>query len=338
MTKVYIDPKTDVNYSGFYILGLYELYGRKNVFFSSKYFKELSINSSLRFTLVSGNEVRRYVVDWADLTTIDLVDYEWCHIYGKVNYNKSALAGLISDKVVRLPPGFGIKVWPYYKNFYFSIVNLFKVLLSDDSVTIKRFISKYFKVNRQLYISAYKPTQIFHNYIYSLNTLWQSNEWIDNDSSVNYYRANFIEACKSIESIEFEGGFVQSSLKNLHPRYINHLIEKSFVGKSVYLDKISRSFVVFNTPAWAFCHGWKLGEYLALGKAIISTPLINELPYPLEHGKHVHIVSGEIEDTLDAINYIRNNKEYRMYLQKNAYDYYTKYVSPAACLNLLIKS
>ncbi len=62
-----------------------------------------------------------------------------------------------------------------------------------------------------------------------------------------------------------------------------------------YMTKLKSSLVIFNTPAVFGCHGWKLAEFRALGKAIISTPLTRELPSPLEHGTHVHFVDGSID-------------------------------------------
>ena len=37
-----------------------------------------------------------------------------------------------------------------------------------------------------------------------------------------------------------------------------------------WISKTKQSAIVFNTPAFWSCHGWKLGEYLAMGKCIIS--------------------------------------------------------------------
>ena len=54
---------------------------------------------------------------------------------------------------------------------------------------------------------------------------------------------------------------------------------------------------MLNTPGVSGCLGWKLGEYLALGKAIISTPIQRQLLADLEHGTHIHVVDGS-EDSM----------------------------------------
>ena len=93
--------------------------------------------------------------------------------------------------------------------------------------------------------------------------------------------------------------------------------------------------MVFNTPAVHNCHGWKLGEYLAMGKAIISTPLSNELPAQMEHGKNIYLIS-ESEDFKSALLKLLSDSEYRNTLEEGAKAYYLKYASPEAVINLMI--
>ena len=92
----------------------------------------------------------------------------------------------------------------------------------------------------------------------------------------------------------------------------------------------------FNTPAFWDCHGWKLGEYLALGKAIISTPLSNDLPAPLIHGQHIHIIPDSSKESIrEAVVLLINNPDYRENLEKNALNYWNEFGNPEKSLNLL---
>jgi glycosyltransferase involved in cell wall biosynthesis len=84
---------------------------------------------------------------------------------------------------------------------------------------------------------------------------------------------------------------------------------------SEYLEKTKKSLFVFNTPAVFECHGWKLGEYMAMGKAIISTPLSNDLPESLKHGENIHFVNSE-EEIKDAIQLLLKDEDYRNKLEK----------------------
>ena len=105
---------------------------------------------------------------------------------------------------------------------------------------------------------------------------------------------------------------------------------------SEYIEKTKQSVFVFNTPAFWNCHGWKLGEYLAMGKAIVSTPLSNDLPYPLEHGVNIHFLKDDSEEEMqNAINQIIENQAYRKKLEAGAKKYWDTYGTPEKSLELL---
>ena len=332
--KVYVDPQTEVDYSAFYIEGLYEIYGEKNIEFNLKYFKNLHDTKKFRFVTIEEEVFSKYVIDWGDDCQIDDEDYDWCDYYGKININLKKTPVCYYKKIRSIAPGFGIRIWGKYESAFYSIANLVnsKTQLSH----IRKFVSKYYKQYNNLTLDYYVRQLSKKNYIYSLNTLWNSNEWINNDDTVNQYRANFINACRSLSMIYFEGGFVYGNVRNDNPKFSSMIVNSPWIPKEEYVKKIKESLLVFNTPAWALCHGWKLGEYLAMGKAIISTPILNELPAPLEHGKHIHIVSGEESEIKDAVELLIQNKEYRNYLETNAYEYYQKYASPVQSIRLLV--
>lgn len=102
-----------------------------------------------------------------------------------------------------------------------------------------------------------------------------------------------------------------------------------------WMEKTKQSILVFNTPAFWNCHGWKLGEYLALGKAIISVPLFNDMPAPLIHGENIHFVENDENKIKEAIELIINNNEYRLKLEKGALAYWEKYGNIIQSLKLL---
>jgi hypothetical protein len=136
--------------------------------------------------------------------------------------------------------------------------------------------------------------------------------------------------------INMEGGLLEdkSSSSNLFEH------SKTNVKSSLFdwVKKTKESELVFNTPAFWDCHGWKLGEYLALGKAIITTPLSNDLPKPLIHGTHVHVIpDSSTESIREAVVYILENSSYRKHLESNARKYWEDYGTPEMALQLLFK-
>jgi glycosyltransferase involved in cell wall biosynthesis len=233
---------------------------------------------------------------------------------------------------VSLAPCFGIRLWGLKDTAFFAAFNFLQII---KEVNVKKYLGKY---KRQYYyrlpLESYKKETPLNNYIFHISTLWQSDQWIKNDEFVNRKRANFIEACKSIPEIRFEGGFYFNGnfpLKN----DFKQLVINDFMPFRKYLEKTKKSMMVFNTPAWFNCNGWKLGEYLALGKAIISTQLMNDLPEPLVHGENIHFVTDDHEDIKDSILRIYKDKNYREKISEGAHQYYLRNATPVKSLELL---
>ncbi|MBD2752578.1 glycosyltransferase [Spirosoma validum] len=149
-------------------------------------------------------------------------------------------------------------------------------------------------------------------------------------------RLHFYKAVSAFRSIRADIGFVYSQKKNENPVFQEY-VTNEWIPKKKYLQKTQQSALVFNTPAWDLCHGWKLAEYLALGKAILSTPFYNELPIPLEHGKHIHFVSGSVDDMQKAVQKLLTDATYRLSLEEQSRRYYNQYVQPRTVMQYFLQ-
>lgn len=163
-----------------------------------------------------------------------------------------------------------------------------------------------------------------------IGTFWEDENSL---AFTNLNRKKFIEVCEK-NNCDFEGGFFSrnKTIKNLE----KYIFEKPYSCKD-YISKTKKSLFVYNTPAVHNCHGWKLGEFIAMNKPIISTHLINEIPIGLEHEKNIHFVGNEIE--LDhAVKLLINNENYCIKLSHNLKEYYLKNMSPKAVIkNIILK-
>lgn len=180
-----------------------------------------------------------------------------------------------------------------------------------------------------------KKVKTSKKYVFHLSTLWYNDEWNKNDEGVNKTRANFTRACKEIKDIDFEGGMVSQGATRSSEKLFSDCIYPHTVSMEEWMDKTKKSSVVFNTPAFWNCHGWKLGEYLALGKAIISTPLYNDLPAPLIHRENIHIVEDNQQTMKETLILMVNDDKYREKLEENASEYWQQYGTPVKSLELL---
>ena len=274
MAKALVNPLNHIAYSSFYIYALEKVLGKDNVRFSRRPFRDLTIRAQkangLLFVLQEDVVVKKYFIHTGDTWKIDEEIYRWCDVYASVNANFEKTPG--RAKLISLAPSFGIRCWDKGEMIDKAIANGMRYLLSCHDGKLKTFIGRYYRLlNRPAYEEmTYAPGQ--DDYIFFCCTLWYNDEWNQNDSKVNARRASFIRACKSIEGLIFEGGFVVQEGRSSVDLFKDCLAEKSY-PYSEWLQKTKRSALVFNTPAFWDCHGWKLGEYLALGKAIISSLL-----------------------------------------------------------------
>lgn len=335
-SKVIIDPLVNVYYAGFYLQGLFDKFEKQNIIFQSTPFESIENRSeNFNFIVTSNGRNIKYSIHVDDPYDIKENHYNWCDVYGNVNANFDKTPHEYHAKLVSLTPSFGIRVWNFPQTLYYCFTNLLKV---NSKVNVRKFIGKYrrqfeLRLPLEYYQLSNKPKEI-ENYIFHLSTLWQSDEWSKNDEGVNRVRANFIRVCKSIGSINFEGGL---SFKNDSSIIqFNDVLYNGTMSMRDYIEKTKQSLLVFNTPSFWSCHGWKLGEFLALGKAIISTPLSNDLPVPLEHGVNIHFIENDSEEEIKkAVFHIINNTEYRIHLERGAKEYWNKYGTPIKSLELL---
>ena len=349
--KVIIDPRSNYSYGSFYVYGLEQLVGKKNIIFDLKPFVALEdVWNDIRFIVSKCDVQTKIFIHANDSYRIKAEDYKWCDVYGCVNTNYRHYAQNLYPKLISLVPSFGIRKDTLIRTAIDALFNFFDTKLyvlnkkewnkvhkreeCNKLQNIKRYFARRYKAwKHRLPYSLYQNTsEVQNNYIFFLSTYWYNDEWNRSDEGVNLRRANFIRACKSIPSINFEGGLLGEACSSTKFNDVLVTQRESFFS---WMEKTKRSILVFNTPAFWDCHGWKLGEYLAMGKCIISTELSNDLPYPLEHGVNIHFVENTEESMREAIEYILVHPEYRHKLEHGAKEYWNKYGTPEASLKLL---
>ena len=345
--NIIIDPRFRYNYATFYYLGLCRFFGKSNICFDLEPFQELPYNTmehygrGFAFVICADNIKRKVFIDVNDKCDIMFDRYEWAHVYCKINvkYGDS----LIYDKLLVIGPSFGIKVSNMASTFLLCCKNMEKIR-KCDTISLYYYLRDYLypffrRVNYDLYE---RKLLVDDNYVFHASTLWYDRV---TDSTTNKYRGDFLQCCKSL-GIQIGGGLLfidDPKVLKEFPVYANYLEKyKDFlynkrIGMKEYINETKRSFVVFNTPSVAGCHGWKLAEYLCMGKAIISTPLSREMPGKgLVNGENIHIVRST-EDIYSAVSQIRNDKIYRLKLEKAARAYYNNYLAPEMVVKRILQ-
>lgn len=332
--KILVDPEDDIQYMSFYLKGLNDLFGRENVVFCYDAFNELPSverhTRTMRFILNEGTTEKRYTIDTNDSHKINETLYAWSDIYGSVNANVKKTPDNLRKKLVSLCPSFAIR----YTNIVDACFQAIKGVYHTKR-NKRKYLGCWKRTMQRPRLQDYTHQCAKEHYIFHLSTLWQSDEWNRNNEGVNLRRAQFIRACKSLkDELVFDGGLVTSRNDESIAMFSDCLSTR--LPANECLQRTKESTFVFNTPAYWNCHGWKLGEYMALGKAILSTPLSNDLPAPLIHGEHIHIVDDcSIESLKQNIRMLLNDKAYCNHLEQNILNYWETYGTPQASLRLL---
>lgn len=335
--KVILDSACSFKYASLYIQGFIDYLGKTNVEFQSKPFMNLkaerrrAFDQYLACRIIDNRFYKNIIIDYRDNGTIDMNAYEWSDLYCKINYSAHEATDL--DKVFKIAPNFAIRIYSLLPTIFHASINYINCFKQINSDIKKLWWGGYLRSYQRPSISDYeKEVETLPDYIFSVSTLWKHENCLN---GTNPNRAIFFRTCKAKNTLKFEGGFYLPG--NIHPQgeLFKDIIINEPVSQDEYLKKTKQSAFVFNTPAVFNCHGWKLGEYMAMGKAIISTPLYYELPEPLVHGQNIHFIQS-MEDINEAIDLLLNDKEYKMKLEKGASEYYNKYIKPCSAIKRII--
>jgi hypothetical protein len=275
----------------------------------------------ISYELASIIDGRRIFIATSDHTAINERAVAWADVYGQVNLDPGE-----SGRIVPVGPSFGVRSWGVAGTMAHFIRTYAK---GKVTIGIRRHASLYRKQWHRAPLSAYIPQHSDSDYVFFAAWPWTRHP------DVNPPRARFIEACQSTPGLEFEGGFVPR-WRHDHIPGLEGLAAPKRYSLTEYLEKVKRSAFVYNTPAVHQCLGWKLGEFLALGKAIISLPLTRRMPAPVEHGVHAHFVDGSDGSLRHAIEYLRGDLRYRKRLEDGAREYWEAHLTPARVIERLL--
>lgn len=320
-TRVLVSPAfRKPSYYTYYLQGLFDVFGRQAVRFTLADFPPV-YEHGLCVTLLEPQT--KVFMSASDGMGVNQLLYDWCDVYAKINVPLSSTL----EKILPIGPSFGLRCWSRSS----TVVNALKNYAATYRIAkpdLKEHFGHYRAQYRRPLESAYVPGRARSDYVFYASSLWKK------EPLTNKYRAAFVETVQAFSDIEFEGGFAPRS----DVLGYDHLFMPQRLTAKDYISKTKASAVVFNTPAVRSCLGWKLGEFLALGKAIISTPLGRQMPAPLEDGTHIHFVDGTRESIAAAVERLIGEPTYRRRLEENARRYYERYLQPSAVIQRVVSA
>lgn len=326
MTDVVVHPAGDLAYGSMIIDGLCERLGESAIHYSTKGFpRKFKGGRVLAFYLADTPDARCFV-SLHDHARVNQLGLDWSTVYGIVNVDPHDVAS--HEQLVPIGPTFGVRLRSHALTARHLSRAVSCRLPSDLRGAVEVLELGWKHQRRRLPISRYVPSESDPDYVFFVAWPWAKHR------EVNPARARFIETCLRAPDLEFEGGFAPRRRDDVEE--VRALSATKRYSISQYLARVSRSAVAFNNPAVHGCLGWKLGEFLALGKAIITLPIERDLPAPLVHGRHVHVVDGSDESLDDALSLLRRDDGYRRSLERNARAWFDENLTPARLADRLL--
>jgi hypothetical protein len=265
---------------------------------------------------------KNFVIDAWDKDIVNEHWLRWSDVYGKVNLP----LGTNIDKVVPMGPwtitkawGIGSMAWTFMRSALWA-----KGKRRPHRADARGFLVQY----KRLPSNKLAPAPANPTYIFALHRHWPPVP------EVNELRARFMRVARSSANVTFEGGFCPQDRDDRMTGYSD--LRRRRLSQHKWMQLTTRSAAVFNLTGMYGSLDVKLGEYLALGKAIISTPLPWQLPSNLEHGTHIHVIDGSEESMKEAIEHIVCEPAYRLHLEANARAYFDEFSSPRATIQRLV--
>jgi len=242
-----------------------------------------------------------------------------CDYYFKRSYNEELL-NYAPDNCQVFPLGLN---YPVKEKFDISkgLKNQLKNLLRSNYVSYENF--------------EYYPHFQSDFRVLFLTKLWNPDEVSSNTSKagrerINKTRCALIRRCRKEYGDTFTGGLMEDSFSL---RYAKDLvIPRSRTSKKQYLETIRKHPVCISSIGLHLSTPWKIAEYVAASRAIITDPLFFDAVGDFESGKNFIEFLNE-EELISSINYLRGNSIALHDMMGRNWCYYNTYLRPD-CLML----
>lgn len=318
--ELLLHPVVSPRYYRYYMDGLEAVYGRTPKL-RTRGFPELR-DPKEGMAVILPDGLRLFIAA-NDFAVVDPAVVAWADVVGQVNVDP---ATAYSPKVIPIGPSFGLP-WRSRPSLASFVVRS-GVMAAPSRVPA--MLRDYLRDHGdRAPLSDFRPSLSTDSDVFFIANYWS------NAPAANERRLRFVRAVRRRPSLTLTGGF--RSRGDLPDGYAPFRLETPIAHRE-YLRRTKESAFVFNTPAVHDCLGWKLGEFLALGKAIISTPLGRTMPGDFRSGEQVHIVDDSEESILAAIDLLCGDREYRRHLEESARRYWEQYLHPNVVIRRMVDS
>jgi len=186
-------------------------------------------------------------------------------------------------------------------------------------------------------IDRENPEIIFFTRAWSPDRDGLPSELVSERKEMNEMRAECIRRLRKNFGELFHGGFEaeEYALANFADCVVR---EKEVTLKRTYIQNMKRASICISTTGLQGSTPWKLGEYVAGAKAIVSEPVRHVLPGNFTRGEN-YLEFNSPDECINAVGKLVEEKSKRLAMMKRNKDYYLQYLRPdKLVLNILEES
>jgi len=268
------------------------------------------------------------VYDRADVVGRELL--ECCDLYFKRSY--------YADEIARLPVTLESKIVPFGMNYacrtrgkYLpaivgSMLGRLRRAVSGGPAALKDALLQVLMIPRHELFELEPSVPLRPEIVF------QTRVWTEADCSteaiepLNESRVALARALRQSFPKHFRGGVIPTKLAR--ERYPDALTAEP-TRPAGYLTASRESLIGISTRGLHHSTPFKLPEYLAGSKCIVSEPVRNALPDGLEEGRELVWFRG-VDECLERCEELLRRPERARELRHNAWKYYQEHVAPAA--------
>jgi hypothetical protein len=227
-----------------------------------------------------------------------------------------------------LPLGLNYNIQPYANMISFmpTVKDKIKYVMKSNKL-LRSLFNKPFYYTHDF---EHKPTKASLDKVLFITRLWNPTDAKTESAriqreQINEIRLKCIEACKKEFGQRFTGGISMDSYSAA--KYQSYALPEGLTKKGSYLNAVKEHSVCIATTGLHDSIGWKLAEYVAASRAIITEPLFYEVPGDFKEDKN-YLSFLTVDDLVHQASRLLGDKEKMINMMNANSDYYNRYVKP----------
>jgi hypothetical protein len=311
----FIGQKAELYYFGRTLAGLYEL-----PHMAVKLRRVDWIQSSVCALDADGLKIAIDLSDHSDLWDIPLL--EWCDVYAKRDINPLHSTAL------------QYKIIPYGLNYACHsrrglVAAMAAIAGASPSVSKAKLHEMYcILATPHWKFDEYRPQQPVDNTILFQARVWEPHD-APGDEAINEERIALLLALKREFGSRVVGGVVPTPFaRKTYPEFITN----QPCRQPQYIRWAKRPLIGIYFRGLFGSIGFKMAEYIAASKCIVSEPIDNLLPAPLDHIS----VYRSVSECLEACDHLLSDASLAQFQRQQSWKYYEAHVAPRAHMASLL--